>query len=183
MRYLLLQKLIYSLPHDGNSKTCKYTLLFSHSHLFENFSCHNALMFFLFLSTLFLFFLRLCIINREHTVREKSLRFLVSLLVQNYIMWCHPFELAIKPNIRKLKINYRTKLSVFVLLFYSMCRSMCSIATMTRLTRVLFFDHCWHENAGGQIILKSKTMFTDVWYSITKSMTDTVKGSVRFGLG
>lgn len=119
MRYLLLQKLIYSLPHDGNSKTCKYTLLFSHSHLFENFSCHNALMFFFFLSTLFLFFLRLCIINREHTVREKSLRFLVSLLVQNYIMWCHPFELAIKPNIRKLKINYRTKLSVFVLLFYS----------------------------------------------------------------
>lgn len=72
MRYLLLQKLIYSLPHDGNSKTCKYTLLFSHSHLFENFSCHNALMFFFFLSTLFLFFLRLCIINREHTVREKK---------------------------------------------------------------------------------------------------------------
>ena len=161
MRYLLLQKLIYSLPHDGNSKTCKYTLLFSHSHLFENFSCHNALMF-LSLSTLFLFFLRLCIINREHTVGEKSLRFLVSLLVKNYIMWCHPFELAIKQNIRKLKINYRTKLSVFVLLFYSMCRSMCSIATMTRLTRVLFLDHCYHENAGGQIILKSKTMLTDV---------------------
>ena len=138
MRYLLLQKLIYSLPHDGNSKTCKYTLLFSHSHLFENFTCHNALMFFFFISFIPIFF-RLCIINREHTVREKSLRFLVSLLVQNYIMWCHPFELAIKPNIRKLKINYRTKLSVFVLLFYSMCRSMCSIATMTRLTRVLFF--------------------------------------------
>lgn len=119
MRYLLLQKLIYSLPHDGNSKTCKYTLLFSHSHLFENFSCHNALMFFFFINFIPIFF-RLCIINREHTVREKSLRFLVSLLVQNYIMWCHPFELAIKPNIRKIKDKLSDKTVSFraTVLFY-----------------------------------------------------------------